>query len=87
MSEIEKEFKKYSEDIKKIKNTPSNEDLLILYGLYKQSLIGDCNTERPGLLQFREKSKWDSWNNYKGKSKEDAMKLYIKKAKKIIKNQ
>lgn len=87
MSEIEKEFQKYSEDIKKIKNTPSNEDLLILYGLYKQSLIGDCNTERPGLLQFREKSKWDSWNNYKGKSKEDAMKLYIKKAKKIIKNQ
>ena len=86
MSDIEKEFQKYSQEIKKIKTKPSDKDLLILYGLYKQSTIGDCNTEKPGFLKFKEKSKWESWNSYKGKNKEDSMKLYINKAKSIINN-
>ena len=84
MSDIEKEFQKCSQEIKKIKTKPSDKDLLILYGLYKQSTIGDCNTEKPGFLQFKEKSKWESWNNYKGKNKEESMKEYISKVKEIF---
>jgi len=87
MSDIEKDFEKHSKNIKKIKKKPSDSDLLILYGLYKQSIVGNCNTTRPGFLDFKGKSKWDSWNNYKGTSKEESMKLYIKKVKEIIKNQ
>ena len=85
MASIEEEFKKYSENIKNIKNTPSDNDLLILYGLYKQATVGDCNTQRPGFLDFRGKSKWDSWNKYKNISKEEAMQKYIDKCKEIIK--
>ena len=84
MENIKQSFKQYSEDVKKIKNKPSDSDLLILYGLYKQATIGNCNTDRPGFLDFKGKSKWDSWNNYKGKNKEEAMKLYIEKAKELI---
>ena len=84
MSDIEKEFQKYSQEIKKIKTKPSDKDLLILYGLYKQSTIGDCNTKKPGFLQFKEKSKWESWNSYKGKNKEESMKEYIKKVKELF---
>ena len=84
MENIKKIFEQYSEDVKKITNKPSDSDLLILYGLYKQATIGDCNTDRPGFLDFKGKSKLDSWNNYKGKNKEEAMKLYIEKAKELI---
>ena len=86
MSDIQKNFTKYSNEIKKIKNKPSDNDLLVLYGLYKQATIGDCNTDRPGFLDFKGKSKWDSWNSYSGKNQEEAMKLYIEKAKDLIEN-
>lgn len=84
MENTKQVFEQYSKDVKKIKNKPSDSDLLILYGLYKQATIGDCNTNRPGFLDFKGKSKWDSWNNYKGTNKEEAMKLYIEKAKELI---
>jgi len=29
---------------------PSNDELLQLYGLFKQATVGDVNTERPGLF-------------------------------------
>ena len=64
----------------------NDEDLLVLYGLYKQSTIGDCNTNEPGFFEFTAKTKWNSWNNYKGKSKNESMNLYIEKAKNVIDN-
>ncbi len=84
MSDLEINFKNYSEKIKNIEKTPSDDDLLILYGLYKQATIGNCNIDRPGFLNFKGKAKWDSWNKYKDKDKKDAMVLYIEKVKQLI---
>jgi len=50
---------------------------LEIYALYKQGLIGDVNTERPGMLDFKGKAKWDAWSGKKGVAKEDAQKQYI----------
>ena len=50
---------------------------LEIYALYKQGLIGDVNTDRPGMLDFKGKAKWDAWSGKKGVSKEDAQKQYI----------
>ena len=60
------------------KNVP-DQDKLIIYGLYKQATIGDCNTSKPGMLDFVAKSKWNAWNSNKDMSKSNAMKLYISK--------
>ena len=30
----------------------SNDQKLVVYGLFKQSTVGDVNTERPGMLDF-----------------------------------
>lgn len=38
------QFEKAAEDVKNLKSTPSDNDLLELYGLYKQATVGDCNT-------------------------------------------
>ncbi|XP_034553328.1 acyl-CoA-binding domain-containing protein 7 [Notolabrus celidotus] len=78
------EFEKMAEDVKKVKTRPTDQELLDLYGLYKQSVVGDINTERPGMLDLKGKAKWDAWNSQKGKSKEDAMTAYITLAKEII---
>ena len=60
-----------------ISDSLSNEKKLEIYSLYKQGMIGDCNTDKPGMLDFKGKAKWEAWNARKGTSKEDAQKAYI----------
>lgn len=61
----------------KFTTRPSNEELLKLYGLYKQATEGDNETERPGGFDFKAAAKYNSWLAYKGKSKSEASQLYI----------
>merc|ERR1712004_936749 len=70
------DFTKAAEDVKKLKTQPANDELLILYGLFKQATVGDVNTDRPGMLDFKGKAKWDAWDGRKGMSKEDAENEY-----------
>ncbi|KAF5907178.1 acyl-CoA-binding domain-containing protein 7, partial [Clarias magur] len=56
------EFEKIAADVKKVKSRPSDQELLDLYGLYKQAVAGDINIDAPGLLDLKGKAKWDSWN-------------------------
>ncbi|WP_373495992.1 acyl-CoA-binding protein [Aquiflexum sp.] len=62
---------------KKFTSKPSNEELLKLYGLYKQATDGDNLEERPGGFDFVAAAKYNSWLSYKGKSKSEASKEYI----------
>ncbi len=83
--EIKEKFTKAANEIKARNDLNlDNDTLLSLYGYYKQGLEGDCNTEAPGFLDFKGKSKWEAWNKLKGTSQEDAMKKYYKKVKKIL---
>uniref|UniRef100_A0A3P8UJW7 Acyl-CoA binding domain containing 7 n=1 Tax=Cynoglossus semilaevis TaxID=244447 RepID=A0A3P8UJW7_CYNSE len=77
-------FDKLAEDVKKVKSKPADQELLDLYGLYKQAVVGDVNTDRPGMLDFKGKAKWDAWNSRKGMSNDDAMSAYVALAKEII---
>ncbi len=56
---------------------PSNEDLLRLYGLYKQATEGDNEGERPGGFDFKAAAKYNVWLTLKGKSKEEATQAYL----------
>ena len=79
------DFEKYSQLVKLLPKKPNDNDLLILYGLYKQSTIGNCNIKRPnGLFNIKEQKKWDAWNNIKDISSDDAKKLYINKVKELM---
>ena len=62
---------------KKFTEKPSNEELLNLYGLYKQATEGDNETERPGGFDFKAAAKYNAWLNFKGTSKADAESQYI----------
>ncbi|XP_072752015.1 acyl-CoA-binding protein [Anoplolepis gracilipes] len=70
--------------VKELAAQPEDEELLELYALYKQSTVGDCNTERPGMLDFKGKAKWDAWNNKKSLKQETAKEQYIAKVEELI---
>ncbi|XP_042222622.1 acyl-CoA-binding protein homolog [Homarus americanus] len=81
---LEEKFNEAAEKVKKLKTQPNDEELKELYGLYKQATVGDINTERPGMLDFKGKAKWDAWNSKKGTTKEAAMEAYVAKADELI---
>ena len=62
---------------KELTKRPSNENLLKLYGLYKQATEGDATGERPGGFDFRAIAKYDAWAELKGTSRESAQEAYI----------
>ncbi|XP_008206350.1 putative acyl-CoA-binding protein [Nasonia vitripennis] len=81
---LDENFNKAAEEVKELASSPADADLLELYALYKQATVGDCNTSRPGMLDFKGKAKWDAWNGKKGMSQEEAKKLYIEKVEALI---
>ncbi|XP_060043856.1 acyl-CoA-binding protein-like [Erinaceus europaeus] len=68
------DFEKAAEEVKNFKTKPNDEEMLFIYSRYKQATVGDVNTEQAGMWDLKGKTKWDSWNEIKGTSKEDAMK-------------
>ena len=74
-------------DSKLLTDKPSNETLLQLYSLYKQSVEGDNSTEPPSNpFDFVAKAKYEAWAALKGKSREEAMQEYIKLVEKLKSN-
>ena len=78
---MQAEFARVSDMVKNSKSRgkgPSDEQKLLLYGLFKQATVGDLTGPRPtGLFDVEGKSKWDAWARRRGTTKEVAMKLYI----------
>ncbi|XP_076579634.1 acyl-CoA-binding protein-like [Chaetodon auriga] len=70
-------FENAVKEVKVLKQKPDTEEISALYGLYKQATIGDVNIERPGMLNFAGRAKWDAWMAKKGQSKEEAMASYV----------
>ncbi|KAF6011035.1 hypothetical protein HII12_002628 [Brettanomyces bruxellensis] len=66
------------------KQRPTDDELLELYGLFKQATVGDNTTERPGVFDFKGKYKWDAWKKLEGLSQEEAEKKYVEFADKLI---
>ena len=81
---LENEFLQSAESIKKIGKPLDNNTLLKLYGYFKQSTVGDCNTESPSFFQLKEKAKWDNWDQHKGMKKNHAMKKYVKLVNELL---
>ena len=74
---LAEQFKEAKGRVEKLKERPSNDQLLELYGLYKQATEGDVSGARPGLLDLKGRAKFDAWAGKKGTSKDDAMRKYV----------
>lgn len=77
-------FEKAVEDSENLKIKPSNESLLQLYSLYKQSTLGDVNIDAPSNpFDFVAKAKYEAWLSLKGKTTEQAQQEYINLVEKL----
>jgi len=81
--ELQTRFNKAAEQMKNLKSKPSDSELLELYALYKQATVGDCNIDKPGVLDMKGKAKWEAWNGKKGTSQNSAKEAYIQVAEKL----
>ena len=71
------DFAAAQERVKKLSRSPSNEELLELYSLFKQGSLGDAQGKRPGMLDFKGRAKFDAWTSKKGMSRDAAMQTYV----------
>ncbi|XP_030373204.1 acyl-CoA-binding protein homolog [Scaptodrosophila lebanonensis] len=71
------DFNTAAQKAKSFSKTPTNDEFLEFYGLYKQATVGDNNTAEPGALDLKGKAKWSAWNKHKGLSQDAAKAAYI----------
>lgn len=76
MSQSE-DFAAAQQRVKSLSQTPSNEELLQLYALFKQGTVGDVSGKRPGMLDVKGRAKYDAWAKVKGLSTADAQGRYV----------
>ncbi len=58
--------------------SPQPPDVLLgLYGLFKQATEGDVAAERPGVMDFRGRAKWDAWASRRGMAPDAARAAYV----------
>lgn len=80
------EFEKSVERLRRKSTLVSGEDLLVLYGLYKQIMEGNCVTPQPWSVQVIERARWDAWYKNYNMSREEAMRKYIEKVNDLMKS-
>jgi acyl-CoA-binding protein len=70
-------FAAAQERVRTLQRRPGNDELLALYGLYKQATAGDVTGSRPGLFDPKGRAKFDAWTARKGTAAADAKKAYV----------
>lgn len=77
------DFQAAADKTKTFTKRPSNQELLDMYGLFKQSIEGDVIGDKPGGFDFKAILKFEAWEKLKGKTKEEAMGEYISMVNKL----
>lgn len=76
-SELDADFQRAAEDVKRLPERPDNDTLLKLYALYKQATDGDVNGPKPGFFDFVNTAKYEAWSRLRGMRTHDAQQKYI----------
>lgn len=77
MSDLNTEFTQAQADVKTLAERPDNQTLLQLYALFKQGTEGDASGERPGVMDFINRAKFDAWEKLKGMPADAAKQGYV----------
>jgi acyl-CoA-binding protein len=82
--DLKQQFEQAIAGSKQLSSKPSNDILLKLYSLYKQSTEGDVTNDAPSNpFDFVGKAKHEAWAGQKGKTAEEAMQEYIDLVEKL----
>jgi acyl-CoA-binding protein len=76
--DLKEQFDTAVKESKHLSERPSNDTLLQLYSLYKQSTEGDNTSDPPANpFDFVAKAKYEAWSEQRGKTQDAAMQDYI----------
>lgn len=70
-------FEQASQEVTTLSQAPDIPTKLRLYALFKQSTMGECAGDRPGMLDMAGRAKYDSWKALSGMGKDEAMQAYV----------
>jgi len=76
MSSTHPSFLEAADKAKGLKHLDSDTQLQ-LYGLYKQSTMGDITTSKPWALDMIASAKWNAWKSFEGFPKDSAARTYV----------
>ncbi|KAM9774475.1 enoyl-CoA delta isomerase 2, mitochondrial [Syngnathus typhle] len=76
MGVTQEDFEKAKSKLSSLKKDPGNDVKLKIYALFKQATHGPCDTPKPGMLDFINKAKWDSWKSLGSITQESARQEY-----------
>uniref|UniRef100_A0A1I8MRV3 Acyl-CoA-binding domain-containing protein 6 n=1 Tax=Musca domestica TaxID=7370 RepID=A0A1I8MRV3_MUSDO len=77
-------FTKATQQVQKTHDKIVPNDLLQLYGLFKQATVGECNTSKPNIFNMQARAKWSAWQELGSMSSEEAKKRYVEKVKELF---
>jgi acyl-CoA-binding protein len=80
--ELDTAFDEALENVQMLPGQPTHVQLK-LYGLFKQSTVGDVTGARPGVTNFRGRAKYDAWASQKGLPTDEAKMHYIEYAEEL----
>ena len=76
-------FTKATQHVQRTHDQLLPNDLLELYGLYKQAIVGKCNTPKPSMFSMQARAKWSAWNDLGDMASDKAKEQYIEKLKEL----
>jgi acyl-CoA-binding protein len=74
---LDDDFSSAKTRVEKLTKTPTSDELLELYSLYKQATQGDATGARPGMLDFKGRAKYDAWSTRRGMTRDGAKQAYV----------
>lgn len=74
---MEDQFETAQNRLESLTERPTNEELLNIYGLYKQATLGDNLQRKPGMFDQKGQYKWKAWTSRKGMTAEEAKLAYV----------
>lgn len=77
MADLQAQFEAAAAAAQNLPEKPGNEVLLKLYSLYKQATVGDVQGNRPGMMDFVGRAKYDAWAKLQGTASDEAKQAYV----------
>lgn len=74
---LQEDFEQAAKDATELPERPSQDNLLKLYGLYKQGSEGDATGDRPSMMDLKGRAKFDAWAKNKNTDQDAAKQSYI----------
>lgn len=91
--DLSRQFQQAAEQVSSLDPARVTPEMHTLYGLYKQATSGDHDTyqqevgreehDNPDGPTGLSQAQWEAWSQFKGLSREDAMRRYVQEARKL----